>query len=231
MDIRSKSIGSVVKKAIQYLGGLLLIAVGINISKLTMLGISPVSSVPRAAELIWGVTLGTATIVLHLFCIFLQFVILRRRFRPVNILGVLVGIAFGWMIDLTGTDPNAFGHLMLGFPVPQTYLMKLLYMIVSVLLIGAGVYTYLKPGWVAMAADGLAQAVAQVSGKPFGDCKTLVDTCLIVSAALLQVIFLGGLSSFAGERVVVREGTFIAGIFVGQVVKLLTKLLDKRRGE
>ena len=69
MDIRSKSIGSVVKKAIQYLGGLLLIAVGINISKLTMLGISPVSSVPRAAELIWGVTLGTATIVLHLFCI------------------------------------------------------------------------------------------------------------------------------------------------------------------
>ena len=65
-----------VKKIIQYIGGLLLIAIGINISKLTRLGISPVSSVPRAGELIWGFTLGTATIVVHMICIVLQFIVL-----------------------------------------------------------------------------------------------------------------------------------------------------------
>ena len=219
---------SIAKKIVQYIGGLFLIAVGINISKLTKLGISPVSSVPRAGELIWGFTLGTATIAVHIICILIQFIILRKRFKPINILQVLVGVAFGYIIDLTGTDPNAFGHLLLGFPVPQTYLMRMAYMLVSVVLIGLGVYVYMKPGWVPMAADGLSKAVAEVSGKPFGNCKTVVDTCLVLIATALQVIFLGGLASFASDKVVVREGTFIAAIFVGQVVRLCGRLFDKK---
>ena len=220
---------STAKKTVQYIGGLLLIAIGINISKLTRLGISPVSSVPRAGELIWGFTLGTATIAMNCICILLQLVILRKRFKPLNILGVFVGMAFGYMIDLTGTDPNAFGHLLLGFPVPQTYIMRMVYMLVSVVLIGMGVYIYMKPGWVPMASDGLSKAVAEVTEKPFGNCKTFVDTCMVLTAAALQVIFLGGLSSFAGDKVVVREGTFIAAIFVGQVVRLCGKIFDKKK--
>ena len=210
----------IVKKIVQYLGGLMLVAVGIKISKLTNLGISPVSSVPRAAELIWGFTLGTATIAVHMICILLQFVILRKRFKPVNILQVLVGVAFGYMVDLVGTDPKAFGHLMLGFPVPQTYVMRLLYMLVSVVLIGLGVYIYLKPGWIPMSTEGLSKAIAETTGKPFGNCKTFVDTSLVLIALILQLIFLGGLSSFTGDKVVVREGTIIAAVLVGQVVKL-----------
>ena len=203
-------------------------AVGINISKLAHLGISPVSSLPRAAELIWGLTLGTGTIIVHVICVVLQIVILRRRFKPINILQLLVGFAFGYMVDLTGTDPNAFGHLLVWFPVPQAYLLRLLYLIVSVLLIGLGVYIYLKPGWVPMATEGLAKAVAETSGKPFGNCKTLVDTTLVVIALILQLIFLGGLSSFTGDKVVVREGTEIAAVFVGQVEKLCGRLLDRK---
>ena len=218
----------IIKKIIQYVGGMLLIAVGINISKLTHLGISPVSSLPRAAELIWGLTLGTGTILVHIICVLLQFVILRRRFKLINILQVLVGIVFGYMVDLTGTDPNAFGHLLIWFPVPQAYLMRLLYMIVSVILIGLGVYLYIKPGWVPMATEGLAKALAQVWNKPFGNCKTLVDTTLVVIALILQLIFLGGLSSFTGERTVVREGTVIAAIFVGQVVKMFSRMFDRK---
>ena len=218
----------IIKKIFQYVGGLLLIAIGINISKLTHLGISPVSSVPRAAELIWGFTLGIGTIVVHMICILLQIIILRRRFKPINILQVLVGFAFGYMVDLTGTDPNAFGHLLIWFPVPQAYLIRLLYMIISVILIGLGVYLYIKPGWVPMATEGLAKAISDTSGKPFGNCKTLVDTTLVIIALILQLIFLGGFSSFTGERVVVREGTVIAAIFVGQVVKMFGRLFDRR---
>ena len=219
---------AIVKKIIQYVGGLLLIAVGINISKLACLGISPVSSVPRAAELIWGFTLGMGTIAVHVICVLLQLVILRRRFKLINILQVLVGIAFGYMVDLTGTDPNAFGHLLIWFPVPQTYLLRLLYMILSVLLIGLGVYVYLKPGWVPMATEGLAKAISEAVNKPFGNCKTLVDTTLVVIALILQLIFLGGFSSFTGDKVVVREGTIIAAIFVGQVVKMFSRLFSKK---
>ena len=50
---------------------------------------------------------------------------------------------------------------------------------------------------------------------------------MIVIALILQLIFLGGLQSFVGEGVVVREGTIIAAIFVGQVVKFLSKRFAK----
>ena len=221
----------IVKKIVQYIGGLVLIAVGINISKLARLGISPVSSIPRAGELIWGITLGTATIAAHFLCVVVQILLLRKKFRPVDLLQVVVSMAFGYIVDFTGTDPNAFGHLMLGFPVPQTYILRAVYVVISVILIGLGVYVYMKPGWIPMAADGLSRTVTEVTGKPFGNCKTLVDTCLVIVALILQIVFLGGLSSFTGDKVVVREGTVFAAIFAGQVVRLCARISGKRKKE
>lgn len=218
---------TVVKKAISYLLGLLIITIGINISKMSALGISPVSSIPRACEVKWGLTLGVTTMIIYCILVALQVIILRKKFRIINALGILLTVVFGWMIDFTGTDPNAFGHLMLHFPRPEGYLMQLLYSVVSVIIIGLGVFLYLRPKWIPMPAEGLAGAIAEVSGKPFGDCKTLVDCSMIFVALMIQLIFLGGFSSFTSDTVVVREGTIIAAVCVGQVVKLLTKWIGK----
>lgn len=215
--------GNIVKQALCYVLGLLVITIGINISKMSALGISPVSSIPRATEQIWGFTLGTTTMIIYIVLVALQIVILRKDFKIMNILGIALTFAFGIMIDFTGTDPNAFGHLMLNFPRPEGYVMKFIYMVVSVIIIGVGVFLYLRPKWVPMPAEGLAGAIAQVTGKAFGDCKTIVDTSMIVVALILQLLFLGGLGSFMSDGVVVREGTIIAAICVGQVVKFLAK--------
>lgn len=213
-----------------YLLGLLIIALGINVSKMCALGISPVSSIPRALEVISGekISLGTMVIVVYCVLVLAQFLVLRKDFKIKNVLGVPVAIVFGWMVDLVGTDPNAFGHLLYGFPQPQTYIFKLIYLVVSFLLIGIGVFIYLKPALIPMPAEGLAAAIAQKTGKAFGDCKTVVDVTLILIALILQLIFLGGFSSFVGNSVVVREGTVLSAICVGQVVKLITKLFKKR---
>lgn len=214
---------NLIKQIICYFGGLLIITIGINISKMSALGISPVSSIPRACEQIWGLTLGNTTMIIYVVLVLLQLVILRKNFKLTNALGILLTVIFGYMIDFTGTDPNAVGHLMLNFPRPEGYVMKFIYMVVSVIIIGIGVFLYLRPGWVPMPAEGLAGAIATVTGKAFGDCKTIVDTSMIVVALILQLIFLGGLGSFLGAQVVVREGTVIAAIFVGQVVKFLAQ--------
>ena len=211
-----------VKRVLQYLAGLLIIAVGINISKLARLGISPVSSIPRALEVSLGFTLGQMVIVVYCLLVLAQFIVLRKDFKVKNILGVPVGIVFGWMVDLVGIDPNAFGHLMYGVPAPQSYVARLLYLLVSIVVIGIGVSIYLKPKLVPMPAEGLAQAISQKSGKAFGDCKSIVDCSLIAIALLIQLIVLG-LSSFTGDTVVVREGTILAAMLVGQVVKFIMK--------
>ena len=219
--------GNIVKQIICYIGGLLIITIGINISKMSNLGISPVSSIPRATEQIWGFTLGVTTFIIYIFLVVAQLVILRKDFKLRNALGILLTFVVSWMIDLTGTDPKAIGHLMLNFPRPSNYIMQFIYMVVSVIIIGIGVFLYLRPNWVPMPAEGLAGAIAQATGKTFGDCKTIVDTSMIVIALILQLIFLGGLQSFVGEGVVVREGTIIAAICVGQVVKFLSKRFAK----
>lgn len=213
----------ILKKTVCYLAGLLFIAIGINISKLSGLGISPVSSVPRACEVIWGITLGTASILVYIALVLLQFILLRKRFRPINALGLLLSLGFGYMIDLTGIDPNAFGHLLSWVPHPSLYPLRLLYLAVALGFVGSGVFLYLRPNWIPMPGEGLAGAISTLTGKNFGDCKTAVDTSLILIAIILQVIFLGGLKSFTGENVVVREGTVICAVCVGQVVKFLSR--------
>lgn len=218
------------KKIGLYLLGLLIIALGINVSKMCALGISPVSSIPRALEVISGekISLGTMVIVVYCLLVLAQFIVLGRDFKLKNTLGVPVAIIFGWMVDLVGINPNASLHLLYNFPRPQAYVMKLVYLIASIILIAIGVYIYLKPKLVAMPAEGLAAAIAQKTNKSFGDCKTLVDVSLILIALILQIIFLGGFSSFTAQNVVVREGTILSAICVGQVVKLITKFFTKR---
>ena len=216
------------KKLLLYLGGLLLIAVGANLAKLCGLGISPATSIPRACEVIWGWTLGTSCQVVYLILMLLQIVVLRKNFKPIRLLSLLLTFVFGWMVDFTGTNTATFGHLMAGLPRPGSYPVQLLYLVISILLIGVGVMLYVSPKWPPLPAEGLADALSTVTGKTFGDCKTLVDTSCIVIALILQLIFMGGLSSFTRSDVVVREGTVISALCVGQVVKLLNKKFGAR---
>ena len=45
---------------------------------------------------IWGIEMGKATILLHCSLVLLQIILLRRNFKPVNLLQVAVGIVFGY---------------------------------------------------------------------------------------------------------------------------------------
>ncbi len=224
-----KKVLNFTKSILIYLIGLLIIALGINFSKMSGLGISPVSSIPGVLNAIWThLTLGTMVIIVYCVLVLAQVVVLRRDFRLKSVLGVPVAIVFGWMVDLVGIDENAFGHLLLNFPRPNGYIMQLLYLVASILIIGVGVFVYLKPKLVPMPAEGLALAISQKTSKPFGNCKTAVDVSLILIALVLQIIFLGGLGSFSAGKAIVREGTILSAICVGQAVKLLNRIFSKK---
>ena len=228
MADRKINAADIIKQAVCYLCGLILIAIGISFTKLSRLGISPVSSIPRALEVIWGFTLGTTTFIVYCVLILAQLAVLRKKFTWRNLLGLPLTFVFSWLVDVFGTNPDAFGHLLAGIPNPENYFLRLLFTITGIIIIGIGVFLYLRPKWVPMPAEGLAGAISSVTKLSFGDCKTIVDTSMITIALILQLIFLGGFSSFTSENVVEREGTILAAICVGQVVKLLTKLLGSR---
>lgn len=231
-----------VKRLVIYLVGFAIIAVGINVSKLSGLGISPVSSIPGVLSKSFDFSLGSMVIVVYCALVLAQLIVLRRRFRPVNILGVPVAIVFGLMVDFLGVSKftptlaginigitKEFTGLMASVPAPESYPLRLVYLLASIVIIGIGVFIYLSPKLVPMPAEGLAKAISDVSGKSFGNCKTAVDMSMILIALVLQLIFLGGFSSFSSANVVVREGTVISAFCVGQVVKLLNRIFRKNK--
>ena len=216
---------NLVKKFIVYLGGLFLMTIGINLSKLSGLGITPISSIPRALEQIMGVTLGTSTIIIYVLVIVAQLVLLRKKFRLKNALGIVITFVFSFLVDLTGSDPDAFGHLLVNFPAPEIWPLKLVLVLISCVVIALGVFLYIRPDWIPMPVEGLAIAMGQIFHKQTGTCKTMVDTTLVVIALILQVVFLGGIMSFVSDGVVVREGTVIAAVLVGQIINFVSKRL------
>lgn len=201
------------KKVIIYLLGFLILAIGINISKSAGLGISPVSSIPYACELVWGVELGKATYFVYMGLMLLQIILLRKNYKIRNLLQIVPTFILGTFLTYTSTK-----YLLFWLPVPTTYFIKLLYLAISIVVIGIGVSGFLIPNIMPLPAEGLCQAIVQASKDKikFGNAKVGVDTGMVVVSAILSVIFLGSLTT-------VREGTILAALLVGKVVGFIMK--------
>ena len=207
-----------VKRVSLYLLGFLILAIGINISKRAGLGISPVSSIPYACELVWGVELGKATYFVYMGLMALQIILLRKDYKVRNLLQIVPTFILGTFITYTSTD-----YLLFWLPVPGNYIMQIVYLAVSIVVIGIGVSGFLIPNIMPLPAEGLCAAIVQVSKDKikFGNAKVGVDTGMVIVSALLSLIFLGSLKS-------VREGTILAALLVGKVVGFIMKNYKQR---
>ena len=79
-----------------YFVGLFLMTIGIAISVKSNLGVSPVSSIPYTMTCVWGIEMGKATILFHTILVLIQIILLRRNFKPINLLQIAVGVVFGY---------------------------------------------------------------------------------------------------------------------------------------
>lgn len=202
-----------VKKLLLYIGGLLILALGVNVSKAAQLGISPVSAIPYAFELIWGIELGKSTTFTYVVLIILQIILLRRNYKPIQLLQIICTYLFGLFITYTGTD-----YLLSWLPIPSSYLVKLIYSLISITLIGTGVSLYLIPNYIPIPAEGLTNAIMELGkGKfKFANVKISVDVSFVIISVIFSLVFLGEIKT-------VREGTVLAALLVGKVVGYISK--------
>lgn len=70
--------------------GLLIMSFGVAFSVKASLGTSPISSVPYVVSLISPLTVGIATIVMHIIFILIQIVLLRKDFKVVQLIQIPV---------------------------------------------------------------------------------------------------------------------------------------------
>ena len=147
-----------------YFVGLFIMTVGIALSVKSNLGVSPVSSIPYTMTCVWGIEMGKATIIFHAALVLIQILILRKRFRPINLLQVVVGIVFGYFTTFCN-------YLATYLPSTDNMVMRIVLMLVSTVFIAVGIFFYLPADLIPLAGEGVMQAVSDVTKIEFSKVK------------------------------------------------------------
>lgn len=198
------------KRYVIFLIGLFVNSLGVSLITKASLGTSPISSIPYVLSLSFPFTLGNFTIFFSIFLILLQLLILRKNFKLEHVLQIPVSIVFGYFIDLT--------MLMFFWVNPQTYIMKIVYLLIGCLILGFGVYMEVLADVVMLPGESFVRAIVLTWKTNFGTTKICFDVSMAVIAAILSFVFKGKLNG-------VREGTIIAALLVGFIARVLGKKL------
>lgn len=186
--------------------GLCIMALGVAFSIKADLGTSPISSVPYAASLIFPLTVGTATILMHVAFISLQILLLRKQYQPLQLLQLPIALFFGAMTDAA---------LWLLQNVTYTsYAGQWGLCAAGILLVAIGVSLEVLANAVPLAGEGLVLAVCRVAPIKFGSMKVCFDISLVLTAILIGIFG-------AGAILGVREGTIAAAVLVGLISRQL----------
>lgn len=196
-----------------YLIGMFLMTIGVNLSVLSGIGVSPIDTLPYIVSLITQKSLGLCTTLVFSVYIVLQILILRRRFQWKNLLQIVLSMIFGWFVSLSGA-------LTALLPQHPAYPIQFFYMLCSMVFLGSGIFLYVTADIMSMPADGVSLALAQVTGKPMSSCKIVFDCLVVVLTVLLSITQLHNISG-------VREGTLIAAFGVGMCIRFWEKRMTK----
>lgn len=184
--------------------GIVINSFGISLITKASLGTSPVSSMPYVLSMEFPLSLGMFTFILNSVYIVLQAVLLRKRFKPIQLLQFAVNVLFSAAID---------GSMqLLSFMQLENYGVKLAVLLLGCVILACGISIEVAPQLLYVPGEGIVHAISDVSGKNFGNIKVLFDVSLVVLAVALSFLFFRDLQG-------IREGTVISAFLVGRIVK------------
>ena len=161
-----------VKKALIYVTGLLFMAFGVAFSVNSSLGVSPVNSLPYVISRITGLDLGNCVIGIFAFYILVQILLLRKKFRPIDLTQLIFSTIFGRFVDVA---KKVVGD----FAIP-TYPGQLVMLAISIVFV----------------------AIVFFPDKPFHDIKVIMDCLTVVIGIVLSFVFLGKLDGIREGTVI-----------------------------
>jgi predicted membrane protein len=203
-----------------YFVGLFIMTIGIALSVKSNLGVSPVSSIPYTMTCVWGIEMGKATIIFHAALVLIQILILRKRFKPINLLQVVVGIVFGYFTTFCN-------YLATFLPSTDNIAMRIVLMLVSTVFIAVGIFFYLPANLIPLAGEGVMQAVSDVTKIEFSKVKIGFDCSMVIISVITCLICIHSLGSVGVGTVI---AAFLVGFNLGRVNKAFGAKRDKLLG-
>ena len=204
----------VIKNYALFLIGLFIASMGVALSAKAGLGTSPVASVPYSVSLVnHALTFGWWLNMWSVLQIAVQIALLRKKCKPVEIIiQTVLAFVYGYLTD--------FSCKLISGLQANNYIMQFALMILSCFVLGFGIWIQFKGGVAMLPGEAMNRAISEVTGIKYENIKIFFDVLYIVIAAAICFIFVGKLEG-------VREGSIIAAVLIGNIIKLYNSLYSK----
>ena len=194
--------------------GLFIAGIGVAVTKKGELGVSPISSVANVLSLKYtDLSLGNWLIIWNCVLILGQIVVLRKKFQIFQLLQIPMSFLFGYFTD--------FGMWIISSIEVDTYIMRLGMVLLGTVILGFGISISVIANLILNSGEAFVKALADTTHIEFGNQKVGFDITCVVLAIFLSLIF------FDFKIVGTREGTIIAALLTGFVIKFFTKRIRK----
>lgn len=205
---------NVIGRYLLFLLGLFIASMGVAFSTKAGLGTSPVASVPYSVSLVCSIfTLGGWLNLLGVLQISVQVLLLGKKCKPLEIIiQTVLAFAYGYMTDFSC-------WLIKGIKV-DTYIEQLTYMLLSCIILAFGIWIQLKGAVAMLPGEAMNRAISMVTGKKYENVKIFFDIFYIILAAIICLVFIGRLEG-------VREGSILAAIVVGNIIRFYNYIYGK----
>ena len=202
-----------IKRIIVYIAGLIILALGIDLNTKTMLGISPIISVPYNISVISGWLLGAVIFSYYVLLVILQILIQKKDFPVYQFLQI--PCAF-----VTSAAVQIFDNVI---PVPGHIALKIIVLILAIVVTAIGASLVVGMKIVPNPADGLANIIGTKLGHGFGFGKNIIDFISITVSIIIGLVAKGSIIG-------IGIGTVITMIMTGRVIALLQNTIDSIYG-
>ena len=214
-NMSNNTIKKIIQQYTLFLIGLFIASLGVAFSTKAGLGTSPVASLPYSVSLVNGLfSFGGWLNVLSVIQISIQVMLLRRKCKPVEIaIQTILAFVYGYLTNLSC-------WLIRDIPV-NSYLEQLLYLTISCFVLAFGIWMQFRGKVAMLPGEAMNRAISEVTGKRYENIKIFFDIFYIAASAVVCLVFMGELKG-------VREGSIIAAVAVGLIIKLYNKIFEKK---
>ena len=206
------------RRYLLFLIGLFIAALGVAFSTKAGLGTSPVASVPYSCSLVSGLfTFGGWLNLWSVLQITTQVLVMKGKCNYVEIaIQTALAFVYGYLTN--------FACWLVRDLRADTYPVQMAYMIAGCFILALGIWVQFKGGVAMLPGEAMNRAIAQATGKRYENIKIFFDVVYIALSAVICLVFLGRLEG-------VREGSIIAALVIGTIIKGYNALFDRLTGK
>ena len=199
-------------RAFFYCLGVVFLSIGITLNTRTGLGLSCVTSVPYSVSEAFTIPFSTAVFWYYILCVVIQVAVKRKKSTWKDLAQFPMSYVFSavqaWIAELLPITFTTLWQSALGLPF-------------AVCFTGFGIALMVNMELIPNPADGVPVVVSQVIKKDVGLSKNITDTCCVLIALAVDLLFTGRIISLG-------VGTVAAMIFNGRAVALFDKFFQNK---